>query len=268
MYRTLLRAATALWFAVAAQSAQAESLVFSTAPTHDLATTREVYQPLVTYLAETTGLDIQLQIASSYLAYSNAMQRGDYDIAFDGSHFVSWRMRRQGHQPIARLPGEMRVAVVVQADGGIRQLADLIGRKVCGFDSPNQLTMIFLQQYSNPAQQPVLISQEGFKGVMECLRSGQGVAALVRDTYWNKIDQTGLSLLQGDFGAYPERTFSVRGDLGPEVVQALTAALLSEQGQLAAAPLLTLFKQPKLLPADPTAYQTVYKQLAPLWGFD
>ncbi|WP_127478375.1 phosphate/phosphite/phosphonate ABC transporter substrate-binding protein [Sulfurivermis fontis] len=244
-----------------------DEIVFSTAPTQTPEQTIKLYTPLINYLSQVTGKQFVIKPARNYLEYNNGTLQNAYDMVFDGPHYTAWRMERQGAIPIARLPGAISIVVAVREDSNIRQLDDLIGRNVCAFSSPNMLTMDFLNYFRNPARQPVLLRVEGFKEINECLKSGRGDAAVLRDQVWAKQDQTGLRLIAHAYRKHPERTFSVAADIEPELREKIAAALISEEGNKVAAPLLEVFKKEKFIPAYPADYEGLGELLAPVWGF-
>lgn len=244
-----------------------DEIIFSTAPTQTPEQTIKLYTPLLNYLSQVTGKQFVIKPAKNYLEYNNGTLQNTYDMVFDGPHYTGWRMERQGAVPVARLPGAITIVVAVREDSTIQRLDDLIGRNVCAFSSPNMLTMDFLNHFRNPVRQPTMLRVDGFKEINQCLKSGRGEAAVLRDQVWAKQDQTGLRLLQHSFRSHPERTFAVGGDIDPEVRAKIAAALISEEGTKVAAPLLEEFKKDKFIAADPKTYEGLGELLAPVWGF-
>lgn len=244
-----------------------DEIVFSTAPTQTPEQTVKLYTPLLNYLSQVTGKRFTIKPAKNYLEYNNGTLQNAYDMVFDGPHYTGWRMERQGAVPVARLPGAISIVVVVRDDGNIRQLDELIGKNVCAFSSPNMLTMDFLNYFRNPARQPNMLRVEGFKALNECLRSGRGDAAVLRDQVWAKQDQAGLRLIEYTFRKHPERTFSVSREVEPEIRDKIAVALISEEGNKVAAPLLEVFKKDRFIAAEPKTYEGLGELLAPVWGF-
>ncbi len=244
-----------------------DEIVFSTAPTQTPEQTVKLYTPLLNYLSQVTGKQFVIKPAKNYLEYNNGTLQNSYDMVFDGPHYTGWRMERQGAIPVARLPGAITIVVAVRDDGAVKQLDDLIGKNICAFSSPNMLTMDFLNHFRNPARQPNMLRVEGFKEINECLKSGRGDAAVLRDQVWAKQDQTGLRLIERSFRSHPERTFSLSREIEPEVREKIAAALISEEGGKVAAPLLEVFKKEKFIAADPKTYEGLGELLTPVWGF-
>lgn len=257
----------ALGWSLAGAVLAKDTIVFSTAPTQTPEQTIKLYTPLLNYLSQVTGKQFVIKPAKNYLEYNNGTLQNAYDMVFDGPHYTAWRMERQGAVPVVRLPGVISIVVAVREDSAIRHLDDLIGHNVCAFSSPNMLTMDFLNYFRNPARQPTMLRVEGFKEINECLKSGRGDAAVLRDQVWAKQDQTGLRLIEQSFRSHPERTFSVGSGVEPEVRDKIAAAMVSDEGSKVAAPLLEVFKKEKFIAADPKTYEGLAELLAPVWGF-
>lgn len=260
----------ALLAGVGAPARAAEPLVFTTAPTQPPEQTRKMYQPLVDHLSAVTGVEIRLQPARTFLEYTLNMRKGVYDMYFDGPQFVGWRMDHQGHQLLAKLPGAIRFVVVVRTETGIREVAQLAGKPVCGFASPNLLTLGFLDLFPSAASQPAMVKSGTFKGALECVRSGRGVAAVMRDKFWEKrkpAEREGLRLIHTS-EPYPHRAFSVAGTVGPALVASLRAALLADGAREAGAPILKRFRSPSFVPAAAEEYRGMGRLLSSVWGFD
>ena len=245
-----------------------DTLIFSTAPTHSAKKTLEIYGPLVEYLSHVTGKKVEIKTATTFVDYNNNLQKNNYQILFDGPHFVGWRMDKFGHVPVARLPGYIRIVVVVKKDSNITTMDQLSGQRVCSFPSPNMLTMAFFEYYTNPIRQPVPVPAKGFKGLEKCLERNDVVAAVLRDKMWAKMkNKDQFKILFAPQNAYPERTFSVSPGIDPDTRKKITYALLSAEGQPYLQDLLTTFKRDRLVPARPGEYQDLGLLLAPVWGF-
>lgn len=259
----------ALLFTSALHAEDPERIVFATAPTHSEEETRRLYTPLMRYLSETTGKEFILETARNFIEYSTHMRNGDYDMIFDGPHLVGWRMDNLDHTPIVRFPGTIRIVVVAKETTPINSMKELERgqARVCAFTSPNMLTMAFLSYFPNPVRQPRMLRVQGFKGLVECLRSGRGDVAVLRDKLWNKVDQTGLKLVAAPSVGYPERTFSVSSKLSTQLRKQIQEAMLSEEGINVSRPIRERFKKKTLIAAKPIEYQGLAELLTPVWGF-
>jgi len=248
--------------------ATAEPLVMS-APTESMKDAGRLYQPLAGYLSEAVGKKITFRAVDNYAKYSRAMRKGEFDLAFDGPQFAGWRLVNLDHTPLVRLKGAIRLAVAVRdEDGGPARLEDLAAaNRVCAFPSPNVFALAFLDHFPNPARQPQLIPAGDFEAAVECLRNGEGEAAVIRAEVWDEVDQAGLRLIPLRERSLPERTLTAGPRVDAETAEKILTALLSEQGAEAASGLLKHFGRKGFVRARSREYRGLDELLDPVWGF-
>ena len=247
-------------------------ITFTTAPTQSPAKTRELYGPLVEYISQASGEKIELVPARNFLEYTSKMRKGEYDIIFDGPHFVAWRIERINHTPLARLPGELVFIAAVRDGDVITARNQLVGKKVCAVNSPNLATLMMLDAFPNPVQQPVIVSQRSFKDAMSCLKDGKGVAAFLPINFWKKFDKAGKTkgfriLYSSKKEPLPTRTFSVSERVDAAMREKIRNALVNSEGQPGALPVLNRFRSKNFVPASKREYRGLSRLLASVWGF-
>ena len=253
-------------------AADKEVISFTTAPTQSLAKTRELYGPLVDYLAKETGKNIKLVPARNFLEYTSKMRKGKYDIVFDGPHFVSWRMNKVNHVPVARLPGKLIFSAIVKDGGVITNVKQLIGKKVCAVNSPNLATLMVSDSFPNPVQQPVIVSARSFKDAFKCLKAGKGEAAFIPMGFWKKFKKKGKTdglrvLYTTKKKPLPTRTFSISQRVDPVTRINIQNALLDAEGKQGAQPLLKRFNRKKFIDAPSSEFKGLSRLLLSVWGF-
>ncbi len=254
------------------QAAQEETIVFSTAPTHTRDETIRLYTPLMSYLSQVTGKKFVIDPAANFIEYSVRMRLDKYDMMFDGPHLAGWRMVNMDHTPIVRLPGTIKIVVAADKQSSLSSMHDLEGgyARVCAFASPNMLTMAFLSYFPNPVRQPHLVRTQGFKELVECLKSNHGEAAVLRDKLWGKLsdeEKATMKLIAQPERGYPERTFTVSPKISEPLRKQITEALLSEEGTKISQALLESFKKKNFIPAKAEEYAGLDLLLRPVWGF-
>lgn len=250
----------------------AETIIMSTAPTQSVARTHELYGPLATYLAETSGEDVKLVPARNFLEYNSKMRKGEYDILFDGPHFVAWRIKKLGDIPVARLPGKLVFALVVKDGGPVTSADQLIGKKICAVNSPNLATLSILDQFENPVRQPVIASQRSFKDAFTCLKEGKGLAAIIPLGFWKKFEKNdktkGLRLLQTTKKRpLPTRTFTVSKRVDVLTREKITQALINSEGKAGVKPVLDRFRKKNFIATSNKEFEGLERLLRSVWGF-
>ena len=263
---------SALLLPVMTSAAEKDVITITTAPTQSVADTHKLYGPLADYLSEATGENIKLVPARNFLEYTSKMRKGEFDIIFDGPHFVSWRMGHTEHVPLARLPGELVFMAAVKDGGTISQIGQLVGKKVCAVNSPNLATLMVLDAFPNPVRQPVIVSRRSFKDAMQCLKKGEGVAAILPVKFWKKFEKKGKTkgfrlLYSTKKQPLPPRTFSISKRVDAATREKIRHALLDSEGKPGAQPLLNRFRSKKFVVAKESEYRDLSRLLLSVWGF-
>lgn len=143
-------------------------LVFSAPPRETEAEGVRTYQPIAEYLSRVTGKTIVYRHPKNWLTYQTEMQRGSYDLVFDGPHLNSWRISHLRHSALVKIAGEHAFAVVVHKDNNrVTELKQLAGQKVCSMNPPSLGTLSVLAQFDNPMRQPLIINSIGWNSAYE-----------------------------------------------------------------------------------------------------
>jgi hypothetical protein len=230
-------------------------LIFSAPPREDAETGKKTYGPLVNYLSYIIGEKVVYEHPDGWAEYANNMRDGHYDIVFDGPHFSAWRMKHISHSPVARLPGSLGFVVVVRKDQGrVHKIRDLLSVKVCALTSPNLGTVTFYNILNNPVYQPRIYEVKGgFKRVYQAFKDGKCEAAILRDSFYYKMDprEKDHLLLVTATNPVPNQTITVSPRLQNKK-RMIAQKLVSVEGQKAAANLIKRFsdRQDKLLIAN------------------
>ncbi len=246
-------------------------LILTSPPRESAANGKKQYVPIANLLTKVLGVKVIYKQAKGWLFYQRDMRADRYDIIFDGPHFISWRIKRFGHIPVAKLPGYLRFVVVMKKgetgfDGHvINSLEGLVNQPVCGFSPPNLAALTALAQYKNPVSLPDIISAKGgMNGVYKLFKSGKCKAVILRDKYYIKKvpekEREGLvTLFRSDKIANQGITVSKRvtDEQRAKIITALT------QETPATMPTLKRFggKAKKFIPATDDDYKDYYKLL-------
>ncbi|MDH3309856.1 MAG: phosphate/phosphite/phosphonate ABC transporter substrate-binding protein [Gammaproteobacteria bacterium] len=155
-------------------------LVFSAPPRETEEEGERTYQPIAAYLSRITGKKIVYRHPQNWLTYQTEMQRGSYDLVFDGPHLNGWRISHLRHSTLVKVVGEHAFAVVVRKDNSrVTELKQLAGQKVCGMNPPNLGTLSVLAQFDNPMRQPLIINSIGWTSAYQGVAFEKKCAAAI-----------------------------------------------------------------------------------------
>lgn len=238
VFRTLRQAvAMFIMLCLSAGAAQAD-LILTAPPRESVADGNAIYGPVAAHLSQLLGTKVVYQHPETWPQYTRAMRAGEYDLVFDGPHFVSWRIAHVQHQPLVRLPGHLVFHLLAKADDdGIRHSDDLAGSRICGIAPPNLGTMSVIRQFPNPARQPVIVPMKGgFAGVFQGLEAGRCRAAVVRTQYYDKglnDEQRASVKIIATSAKYPNQAFSAGAKITDEQKRKIVESLTADGAQAA-----------------------------------
>jgi len=246
------------------------TILFSTPPTQSYEVTMKRYGPLADFLTKKLGRKVKLVPAANFIDYSQAMLENRYDLIFDGPHFIGWRIIKQNHYAIAKLPGKLNFAIIVKKGSSISHYKKLAGKRVCGVGSPNLMTLGMLDLFPNPASVPVVVPSRGFKGALKCVKAGNAVAAVVPAKFWKKRPpkvKASFKVLFISPILWPPRGFSIGDRVDSQTQQRIHDLLLSPEATKAAKNILKRYKSNRFVGANNKEYRSLNKLLRPIWGF-
>ncbi len=259
-----------LLFLVMFSAPVAANLVFSAPPRESQSGGSDSYAPLAEYLSKVTGQKVDYRYSDNWLSYQKEMQKGTYDLVFDGPHFVGWRMAKLGHVPLVKLPGNLSFVVVVkQSDTKYNSIQQLAGRTICAHAPPNLATLTVLYEFKNPARQPLIVDTQGFAAAYKGVVEGKCVAAILQAKMAAELDKEAHAtrvVYQSE--PLPNQALSAGPRIPPEMQQKIYRALLSDEGRTAAAPLLERFKMKEFVPASSKEYLGLGVLLQDVRGFE
>ncbi len=107
--------------------------LFVAPPRESLEQGNAIYKPIADFLTKATGEQFTYKHPNDWTEYSRGMKNGEYDLVFDGPHFVSWRIANVNHDVVAKLPqlhiwrviakkgnDEFRLDIIVETGNSIR----------------------------------------------------------------------------------------------------------------------------------------------------
>ena len=255
---------TALLVFLAPLQLQAETIRFTVQPILEKEQTLSFYQPLVQYLEDETGLDIELSASVNFLTYWQTMLGGEYDMVLDAAHFTDYRMENLDYYPIAKVPGTVSYSLITGPDLFIFEPTDLIGKKVATA-APPSMGMVRLQElFPNPLRQPFIVESSNVEKALEMIQNERVDAAIVPTPLLNNYPDFNVVTTTE---AAPHVTFSVSPEISEETRNKLQEALLkaptTEEGQA----MLEKINFPGFEKPDPENYSGFAGLLSETWGY-
>ncbi len=177
-----------LLMALLLPSVASAEIIFTAPPRENKVDGQKLYGPMAELLSRTLGEKVVYEHPRSWLHYQRDLRKDRFDIVYDGPHFISWRVKKYGHRPLAKLPGKLGFFVITRKDNErLNQISDLVNRKVCVIAPPNLSSLSLLNEFRDPIRQPRLLTvRGGMKGVYKAFKSGKCDAAVLRDQFYRK----------------------------------------------------------------------------------
>lgn len=246
-----------------------DEYVFGFPPREGEAKAVAVYQPIADLLSKATGKKFVLRYHDNWLSYQSAMQRDQFDLIFDGPHFIGWRQTKLQHTPLVRLDGNLTFAVVTKKENTrIKGVKNLNGRKFCGMAPPNLATLSIFAEFDNPARQPVLMRAQSFKDSFDDVINGRCEAAVVQVAMVEKFDKNQQTAIVFKSRPLPNQGFTVSKRVPADMQRQIRTALLSEEGKVATAKLRAEYNNRDLIPSDKPEFEGLGVLLRDVWGFE
>lgn len=246
-----------------------DELVFAFPPREGEAKAVAVYQPIADLLNKATGKKFVLRYNDNWLSYQSAMQRDQFDLVFDGPHFIGWRQAKLKHTPLVRLDGNLNFAIVTRKDNErVKSVKDLNGRKICGMAPPNLATLSVFALFDNPARQPVLMRSQSFKDSFESVVNKHCEAGVVQVAMVEKFDKGQQTAILLKTKPLPNQGFTASSRVPAEMQERIRNALLSPEGKAATAQLRAEYNNRDLIPTGKPEYEGLGALLRDVWGFE
>ena len=220
-------------------------LTFTAPPRETPAAGEKVYGPLVKHLSALLNEKVTYKHPRSWRNYKKEMQKGSYDIVFDGPHFAAWRLNKQSAQPVVKLPGSLSFVLVARKEANVSDKKDLIGKKVCSLPSPNLGAMTVYSMYPNQMSQPVFKFVKGGMGkVTKTMLAGKCDGAILRKSFFNNklsADQRASLIVLETSKPYVNQGVTLNARIPVEKRQLIIKSLTAGEGKQAAMPILNRF---------------------------
>jgi hypothetical protein len=199
------------------------------------------------------------------------MQKGAYDLVFDGPHFASWRAENSGHTALLKVPGEHVFVVLVKKDNDkIKDLKQLAGRAICAHAPPNLATLTVLNEFPNAARQPLIVNTDGWKNIYQAMLDNKCVASSIPLSKLEQFEKDGGRQARIIFrgATLPDNALTAGPRLSPSDQEKIARALMSPEGEKATAKLRDKYAQGKQFVATSNKdFVGLSAYLKNEWGF-
>ncbi len=250
----------------------AEEYIFSAPPTDDRKTSIALYAPVAEYLTAVTGEKFFYRYPENWPNYISTMQQAGYDFILDAPHFVSWRIEKIKHNPIAGI-AQVMTYVIVHRSSEPLTLVGLKGKTVCSSALPNLDALTLVDQYDSIWSQPSIKATQGYDNMLTKLQSQECDAAIVPrrvlERYKKKFPAIAYSVLF-ESSELPHLGFSSGPAISREMQKKIGLALISERSSGALSRLQNKYAlefSDKPILAQAEMYSGYAYLLVDFWGF-
>ena len=213
-------------------SVQAE-YVFTAPPRESLEKGIKVYKPISDFLTRVTGERFTYFHPETWTEYSNKMHAENFDLVFDGPHFVDWRVNNIGHNVMLKLPKIGRWSLIKRNDdNSITTMNDMVGKKACAPGSPNFGMLNMMSHFPDPQKQPIHVKVKGWNNVFNGVKSGKCDIGVLPHTNHNIFDKNReFTKSIHKHLPYPNQGFTHGPRISYTLAEKIKAALLTDEGQ-------------------------------------
>lgn len=214
--------------------------------------TRLVFQPLVDYLNEATGLQIELVVERNYHRYWINARNGDAPaLILEDAHMISWRMNNFDYQPLVTAGEPMTFSLLATGMEG-ESLNDFYGQPISTLPSPSLGFLVLTRWYSNPLQQPQIQSTAtSWLDAVEMVFSAEAAAAMAPRPLAERYPNLIAVETSPEF---PGLTLSASPDVPEDVRQKLIDAMIVLHANDEHHAALFEIDVDRFVPADPADY--------------
>lgn len=140
-----------------------------------------VYEPLISYLREATGLDLRLTTVRNFHRYwLEARRDSAAPLILEDSHMAAWRMNNHGYTPLVTTERPVTFSLLASNASMEPSLSEFVGKRVSTLPSPSLGFLVLTEWYDNPLQQPVVLSNAtSWLDAVEIVFSMEADAAVV-----------------------------------------------------------------------------------------
>jgi ABC-type phosphate/phosphonate transport system substrate-binding protein len=261
------RACTALLLCAAFwQTASAAEFKIGIEPSYPRDQAQEIYKPLLDYLNKATGHTFVLVVPRNYhFLWRDLRQNAPLDFAFEEAHFVDYRVKRHGFEPLVKTTEPTNYTLLAQPELAENGTNGLVGRRIACMPSPSLGFALVAEMYKNPVAQPDIRSEAAsWRDGVEMVFAGEADAAMVQtyiaDLYPNLVAVSKTR----DF---PGRALSAAQGVDPAARQAVKDAMLKLHEDTTLFDVLTEIGTSQFVETNAAEYAGAEQMLSGFFGY-
>jgi ABC-type phosphate/phosphonate transport system substrate-binding protein len=253
-------------FAVSPHRACAADYTFAIEPSSPPERIKEIYQPLMTYLAKASGQHFTLVTARNYHFYWRDVQNGGKaDFAFDEAHLAAYRIQHGHYEPLVHTAEPTSYTLVTNIDLGKQGPPGLVGHSIVTMAAPSLGYTLLLGFYPNPVLQPDIQSTAtSSRDAVDRVFAGEAEAAMIPT--WLKDQYPNLTPVKTS-REYPGQCVTASADVPAEIRDKVKEALLKLDTDADASKLLFELGVTKFVPATAKEYDGDEQLLKAYFGY-
>lgn len=229
-----------------------------------------IYGPVAKYLSNVLGKKVTYQHPGNWTIFRIHMQKGNYDLIFDGAHLNSYRAEKLNHNILVKAPSANQYVLIVRQDKArLRNIGRLVGRTICALAPPHLATIMVLDQFKNPVRQPLIVNTEGWANIYKNVQTGKCEGGILPTEALDNLDKTGEHMrVLFTTSPLPNQALSAGPRLSKQEQEKIVQALVTEKAIRPTAKLRETFLVGKgFIPATNQEYTGLAKYLENQLGY-
>lgn len=207
----------------------------------------KLYGPIAAHLSSILNEKVSYRHPGNWSVYKKDMQKGSFDIVFDGPHFAAWRLDKKLAQPAVKLPGSLSFVLVTPKGLGLQNKQQLVGKRICTLPPPHLGAMTVYSMYPNQMSQPQFtFVKGGMKKLVQTLQAGECEATILRRAFFNKKlpqqQRNDLVVLETS-RPYVNQGFTLNARIPAQKRQLIINSFMKDDGKKAAKFLMDRFSE-------------------------
>lgn len=251
------------------QAVPGPTLTLGVAPLLSEAESRRQFAPLCEFLAQASGLPCRVETKQNFLAYWEAMRRGqDYNLILDDAHFTGYRAERMGYAVLAKIPGTITYSLIVPRAAKIHDPGRLAGRRIATLGIPSLGAALLNSLFPQASKQPIPVEVNSAEEGFALLRDGKVAAAILPTALARQEIALGAPLrVLLSTAPLPHMALSAAPSLDPALRRQLRQALLDAPKTPAGRTMLRSLGIERFDAASASIYKDKAAMLQQYWGY-